>query len=88
VRIGEQHVQMTPVPDGRQHGNTQPFGCSWLVYKARLSPEWSHAPFKFAVHADVPVEVEAGVECWLVKRWWQDNTRPSGGGFYTYESVC
>ncbi len=88
VRIGEQYVQMIPVPDGRQHGNTQSYGCSWLVCKARLSPEWTRASFKFAVHANVPEEVEARVECWLVRRWWQDNTRPAGDGFYTYESVC
>jgi hypothetical protein len=84
VRVGEQHVQLTPVPDGRQHGNTQSYGCSWLVGKARLTPEWSRAPIRIAVHANVPDEVEARVEAWVVGRWWQERTQPSGDGYYTY----
>jgi hypothetical protein len=84
VRVGDQHVQMTPVPDGRQHGNTQSYGCSWLVCKARLTPGWSRQTIKFAVHANVPDDVEARVEAWVVKRWWQERTQPSGDGYYTY----
>ncbi len=84
VRVGDQHVQMTPVPDGRQHGNTQSFGCSWLVCKARLTPEWSRATVRFAVHAHLPDDVEACVEAWVVRRWWKERTQPSGDGYYTY----
>jgi len=84
VRVGDQHVQMTPVPDGRQHGNTQSYGCSWLVWKARLTPEWSRATIRFAVHAHLPDDVEARMEAWVVKRWWQERTQPSGDGYYTY----
>jgi len=84
VRVGEQHVQMTPVPDGRQHGNTQSYGCSWLVWKARLTPEWSRATVRFAIHAHLPGDVEARVEGWVLQRWWEERTRPSGDGYYTY----
>lgn len=84
VRVGESHVQMTPVPDGRQHGNTQSYGCSWLVCKARLTPEWTHKKIRFAVHANLPDDVEARVEAWVVKRWWEERTRPSADGYYTY----
>ena len=84
VRVGDQHVQMTPVPDGRQHGNTQSYGCSWLVCKARLTPEWSRETVRIGVHANLPDDVEARVEAWVVKRWWEERTRPSGDGYYTY----
>lgn len=84
ARVGETHVQLTPVPDGRQHGNTQSYGCSWLVCKARLTPEWSRKTVRFAVHAHLPDDVEARVEGWVVKRWWEERTQPSGDGYYTY----
>ncbi|MBS0631625.1 MAG: hypothetical protein JSS11_06900 [Verrucomicrobia bacterium] len=84
VRVGDQHVQMTPVPDGRQHGNTQSYGCSWLVCKARLTPEWTRKKIRFAVHANLPEDVEARVEGWVVQRWWEERTRPSPDGYYTY----
>ena len=84
VRVGDQHVQMTPVPDGRQHGNTQSYGCSWLVWKARLTTEWSRGTIRFAIHANIPDGVEVRVDGWVVKRWWEERTRPSGDGYYTY----
>ena len=84
LRVGDQTLQLIPVPDGRQHGNTQSYGCSWLTYKVRLGPQWSGAPLKVAVLANLPADVEAVVEGWLVKRWWKENTRPSADGYYTY----
>ena len=82
VRIGDQNVQLVPVPDGRQFGNTQKAGCSWVVYKMRLSPNWSHRPVQLAVHAWLPPGVEAHVSAWVVQRWWRENTRPMGDGYY------
>jgi len=72
------------MPDGRQHGNTQSFGCSWLTWRARLNPAWAHQPLHFAVHANLPKDVEAKVETWVLKRWWQENPRPVADGYYTY----
>jgi hypothetical protein len=82
ARVGNQNVQLIPVPDGRQFGNTQAAGCSWVLYKVRLSPQWSHRPLKLAVHAFLPEGVEARVEAWLVKQWWQEEARPVGDGYY------
>jgi hypothetical protein len=82
ARIGGQDVQLVPVPDGRQFGNTQSYGCSWVLYKIRLNPKWSGQPLKLAVHACLPDGVEAQVEAWEVQRWWQDETRPAGDGYY------
>lgn len=31
---------LIPVADGRQFGNTQSAGCSWVLYKVRLNPQW------------------------------------------------
>jgi hypothetical protein len=84
LRVGDQTLQLIPVPDGRQHGITQSYGCSWLAYKVRLGPQHSGAPLKLAVHANLPSDVEAVVEGWIVKRWWKENTRPSADGYYTY----
>jgi len=84
ARVGDHPVQLIPVPDGRQHGNTQSYGCSWLTYKVRLGPNWSGAPLKLAIHANLPADVEAHVESWIVKRWWKENTRPAADGYYTY----
>ena len=84
VRIGGRNVPMIPVPDGRQHGNTQSFGCSWLVCKVRLPAALSGQTLQLAVHANLPDSVEAQVEGWVVHRWWQEDHRPSGDGFYTY----
>jgi Protein of unknown function (DUF4038)/Domain of unknown function (DUF5060) len=82
ARIGAQNVQMVPVPDGRQFGNTQSGGSSWVLYKLRLNPQWSHQQLKLAVHACLPDGVEAQIEAWLVKQWWQEEARPVGDGYY------
>jgi hypothetical protein len=82
ARIGDQDVQLVPVPDGRQFGNTQSYGSSWVLYKVRLNPQWSGKPLKLAVHACLPDGVEARTEAWEVQRWWQDETRPAGDGYY------
>ncbi len=82
ARIGDQNVQLIPVPDGRQFGNTQSTGSSWVLYKVRLSPQWSGQPLKLAVHACLPDGVEAQVEAWEVQRWWQDEARPAPDGYY------
>lgn len=84
AKIGDQKVQLIPMPDGRQHGNTQSFGCSWMIWKVRLDPTWAHRPVTFAVHAHLPAGVEARVEAWLVRRWWQESHRPVADGYYTY----
>ena len=83
ARIGGQRVQLIPVPDGRQYGNTQKAGGSWVLYKIRLSPEWSGRPMKLAVHAWLPEGVEARVEGWVVRKWWEEEARPVGDGYYT-----
>lgn len=82
--VDGEKVQLIPVPDGRQYGNTQSFGCSWLVYKVRLNRAWSGAALKFAVHANLPPDVDAVVESWVVRRWWQENHRPTADGYNTY----
>ncbi|HND60289.1 MAG TPA: hypothetical protein PLB90_02340, partial [Opitutaceae bacterium] len=82
--VDGEKVQLIPVPDGRQHGNTQSFGCSWLIYKVRLNRAWSGAALKFAVHANLPADVEAVVESWVVRRWWDENHRPTADGYNTY----
>jgi hypothetical protein len=82
AHIGDQDVQLVPVPDGRQFGNTQSYGSSWVLYKVRLSPHCLGKPLKLAVHACLPDGVEAQTEAWEVQRWWQDETRPSGDGYY------
>ncbi len=84
AKIGDQKVQLIPMPDGRQHGNTQSFGCSWMIWKVRLDPAWAHRPVSFAVHAHLPAGVEARVEAWVVRRWWQESHRPVADGYYTY----
>lgn len=85
ARIGEQKVQLIPVPSARQYGNTQLAGCSWVLYKVRLGPEWSEAQLEFVVHAYLPEDVDPQVEAWVVKQWWQENTRPLGDGYYADE---
>jgi len=82
ARIGARNVQLIPVPDGRQFGNTQAAGCSWVLYKVRLSPAWSHQQLKLAVHACLPEGVEAQIEAWVVKQWWREGARPAGDGYY------
>ena len=80
--IDEQHIQLVPVPDARQFGNTQKAGCSWVIYKVRLNPKWSHRNLKLAVHYYVPKDVEAQIDAWVIKRWWREYTRPMGDGYY------
>jgi len=70
------------LPDSRQFGNTQGVGCSWVVYKVRLNPESAGKNPEFAVHSFVPENVEAHVEAWVVKRWWEESSRPIGEGQY------
>jgi hypothetical protein len=82
AHIGDQNVQLIPVPDGRQFGNTQSFGSSWVLYKVRLNPQWSGKSLKLAIHAWLPDGVEAQTEAWLVKRWWQEEARPAADGYY------
>jgi hypothetical protein len=82
VRIGGENVQLVPVPDGRQFGNTQSFGSSWVVYKVRLNPKWAGRKLQLAVHAYLPDGVEADIEVWVTKRWWQEDGRPVGDGYY------
>jgi hypothetical protein len=86
VRIEDQMVQLHPVPDSRQYGNTQGIeGCSWVTYKVRLSNDFSKKPMKIAVHAYLPEGVEAKVETWVVKRWWEEDPRPTPNGYCTDE---
>jgi len=84
ARIGGRSVLLAPVPDGRQHGNTQSYGCSWVLYKTRLPAECSGAPVEISVHANVPADVEARVEAWVTRRWWKENTRAISDGYYSY----
>jgi hypothetical protein len=84
VRVGDRNIQMVPIPDGRQHGNTQSFGASWVTWKVRLGRGLAGAPMKLAVHANLPEGVETHVEAWVVRRWWREDTRPVGDGYYTY----
>jgi hypothetical protein len=80
--LGDHQVQFIPVPNARQYGNTQKAGCSWAVYKLRLTPEHSGRPFRFAVHAFVPDKVEPLIEAWMVSQWWEEDARPLGDGYY------
>lgn len=36
-----------------------------------------------AKHHRIVFSVEAQVEAWITKRWWQENTRPASDGYYT-----
>jgi hypothetical protein len=82
ARVGDRNLPLNPVPDARQYGNTQNAGCSWVVYKSPLSAEHADQDFDFAVHTFLPAEVEAVVEAWLVKLWWNEETRPEADGYY------
>jgi hypothetical protein len=82
ARINEQQVHLIPVPDARQYGNTQKAGGSWVVYKMRLNPGWSQGQLRFAVHAYLPEGVAPKIKAWVVKRWWDESTRPQGDGYY------
>jgi hypothetical protein len=82
VRIGDEDLQLVPVPDGRQSGNTQSAGCSWTVFKSRLNPDWSSHNAKLAVHCLLPERAEARVAAWIVRQWWEEAARPTGDGYY------
>ncbi|QYM78426.1 hypothetical protein K0B96_14140 [Horticoccus luteus] len=84
MSVGGRKLIATPVPDGRQHGNTQSYGCSWVVYKVRLAPLSEGAPLELAVHAHLPEGVEARVQAWVVRRWWEEDHRPTPDGYYTF----
>lgn len=83
ARVGGENVALIPVPESRQFGNTQSFGCSWVVYKVRLSRQWSRQPLQLAINAWLPDGVEAAPEAWVVKRWWQEEARPTPDGYNT-----
>jgi hypothetical protein len=85
ARVAGQDLVLIPVPDARQYGDTQKAGCSWVLYKIRLNPSWSHKKLKFAVHAYVPEDIELQTEAWVVQQWWQEGTRPLGDNYYAEE---
>ncbi len=85
ARIGQQKVQLIPVPSARQYGDTQQAGCSWVLYKIRLGPRQSHQQLQFMVHAYLPEDVEPQIEGWIVKQWWKESTRPLGDSFFADE---
>lgn len=82
ARIGDLRIQMIPVPDARQHGNTQAAGCSWIVYKFRLGAHHSGQRLQFGVTSYLPEGVDGVTEGWVVRQWWEESTRPQGDGFY------
>ena len=85
ARVAGQDLVLIPVPDARQYGDTQKAGCSWVLYKIRLNPSWSHKELKFAVHAYLPEDVELQTEAWVIQQWWQEGTRPLGDNYYAEE---
>ncbi len=82
TRVGDRKIQLIPVPDARQFGNTQKAGASWVVYKVRLNPTWSGEKLHFAVHTCLPPGVEAQVNAWVVRQWWRESPGPRGDGYY------
>ena len=82
ARLGGHDIQLIPVPDPRQYGNTQSAGCSWVVYKIPISAAHSEQPLEFAIHSYLPDGVRAITEAWAVRRWWQESTRPLADGYY------
>ncbi|MGH9611944.1 MAG: hypothetical protein ACRD4P_02570, partial [Bryobacteraceae bacterium] len=82
ARLGGHDIQLIPVPDPRQYGNTQSAGCSWVVYKIPISAAHSEQPLEFAIHSYLPEGVRAITEAWVVRRWWQESTRPLADGYY------
>jgi hypothetical protein len=85
ARIGDHDIQLTAVPSPRQYGNTQHAGCSWVVYKIALGQALSSQPIEFAVHSYLPDGVEATTKAWVVKQWWQEDTRPEAEGYFADE---
>jgi hypothetical protein len=82
ARVGDRNLQMFPVPDPRQYGNTQNAGCSWVVYKVPVSEANSGQKLTFAMHTYLQPEVETVTEAWLVKQWWREDSRPEADGYY------
>jgi hypothetical protein len=82
VSVGDQRLQLVPIPDARQFGNTQKAGCSWVLYKLRLSQDWSGLPLRLSVHAWLPEDVEPQIAAWVVQRWWRESARPMPDGYY------
>jgi len=82
VRLAGRELQLDPVPDARQYGNTQNAGCSWVVYQIPLSDHHAGENIKFAVHTYLPEGVIAATQAWLVKQWWRLDTRPEADGYY------
>jgi hypothetical protein len=82
ARIGDDSLQLLPVPDSRQFGNTQGDGASWTVFKTRMRRAWSEQTLRFAVNAFLPADVEGEIETWVVRQWWGENELPMFEGFY------
>jgi hypothetical protein len=82
ARLGGRRVQLVPVPDARQYGNTQSFGSCWNVFKMRVGRHNSGLPLEFAVHSYLPEGVEADIEAWVVSQWWDDRRRALPDGSY------
>jgi hypothetical protein len=80
--VDGREVQMIPVPEARQFGNTQSAGCSWVVYKIPLGERASAKVAEFAVHSYLPPGVSANVDAWFVRKWWQNRNRPQADGYY------
>ncbi|MBI4164640.1 MAG: hypothetical protein HY508_02775 [Acidobacteria bacterium] len=53
-----------------------------MVYKIRLNRKWSGEKLHFAVHSYLPPGIDAKVDAWVVKLWWQESPGPSGDGYY------
>ncbi|MGC2401008.1 MAG: hypothetical protein WA510_14540 [Acidobacteriaceae bacterium] len=85
ARIGDHDIQFTAVPSPRQYGNTQHAGCSWIVYKITLAQTLSNQPLEFAVHSYLPDRVTCATKAWVVKHWWQEDTRPEAEGYFAEE---
>ena len=82
VRIADRDVQLMPVPDARHYGNTQHAGCSWVLYKIPVTTKHSEQPLQFAVHSYLPAGVKTRTETWIVRQWWDVESRPEADGYY------
>ena len=82
AKVGDRLIQLVPVPDARQFGNTQSAGCSWVVYKVPLAERHSGEPVEFAVHAYLPDGVHTRVDVWVNHQWWREDARPEADGYY------
>jgi hypothetical protein len=66
--VGEQAIQFEAVPNFRQILFQW---CPWLVFKTRMSPEWSGKELRAAINAYLPPEVECREDVWVVPQWWE-----------------